>query len=519
MSEFKRVGIYLRLSSEDKDKDVGEDSESIKNQRNMLIDYINRMPNFFLVDEYCDEDLSGAGTYRPEFERLIKDCELQRLDVVLCKSQSRFSRDMEIVEKYINNKFREWNIRFIGLSDNADTQVAGNKKARQINGLVNEWYLEDVSLNIRSAFLAKMKQGECIAPFAAYGYKINPVNNNQLIIDEEASLIVKEIYQLYLKGYGFLKIAKYLNERNIPSPSYYKYLKGIKLNVVSNKLRKDIKWNANAIKTILTNEVYIGNLIQGKRTTVSYKNHKIVSRDKSKWVRMCNTHEAIIDKDTFNKVQGFIKDRVRYIKRDGKIHNLAGKIYCFECLNKMRKKKTVKYNYLVCTKYDQFRECCNNYSIRYDELESILLNKINNMIDKYLDKSIIEREFNKEFENIYKIKRNDEDIKNLSNKKDDNFRYLKKIYEDKVNGLIDDDMFLMLRDNYSKQNKYYNSLIDRLNKDRESYIERDIILERLLGRFINIKILNRMIVEEFIDKVYVGKIDSNRRNIFIMWNF
>ena len=170
-----RVGIYLRLSNEDRDKvNKDDDSESIKNQRNMLAQYINKHPEFALIDEYCDEDLSGAGTYRPEFERLIRDCENRKLDIVLCKSQSRFSRDMEIVEKYINNKFKEWNIRFIGLSDNADTEVLGNKKSRQINGLVNEWYLEDVSDNIRSAFNSKMKQGEFISPFAPFGYEVSP---------------------------------------------------------------------------------------------------------------------------------------------------------------------------------------------------------------------------------------------------------------------------------------------------------------------------------------------------------
>ena len=133
-----KVGIYLRLSNEDNDK---EESESIKNQRNLLVDYIKKESNFVLIDEYCDEDLSGAGTYRPEFERLIKDCEIGRINIVLCKSQSRFSRDMEIVERYLNNKFKEWKVRFIGVSDNADTNNQGNKKARQINGLVNEWYI------------------------------------------------------------------------------------------------------------------------------------------------------------------------------------------------------------------------------------------------------------------------------------------------------------------------------------------------------------------------------------------
>ena len=183
-----RVGIYLRLSNEDRDKaNKEDDSESIKNQRNMLVDYINRHPEFALIDEYSDEDLSGAGTYRPEFERLIRDCENRKLDIVLCKSQSRFSRDMEIVEKYINNKFKEWNIRFIGLSDNADTEILGNKKSRQINGLVNEWYLEDVSNNIRSAFNSKMKQGEFISPFASFGYEIDSNNSNKLLVDPVAS--------------------------------------------------------------------------------------------------------------------------------------------------------------------------------------------------------------------------------------------------------------------------------------------------------------------------------------------
>ena len=170
MRESFRVAIYLRLSIEDKDKlNRTYDSESIKNQRHMLMEVINNNPSYNLVCEYCDEDLSGAGTFRPEFERLIKDCENGKIDIVLCKSQSRFSRDMEIVERYINNKFKEWNVRFISLSDNADTENPGNKKSRQINGLVNEWYLIDIRIdNIRSAFNSKMKQGEFISSFRTF---------------------------------------------------------------------------------------------------------------------------------------------------------------------------------------------------------------------------------------------------------------------------------------------------------------------------------------------------------------
>ena len=291
-----KVGIYLRLSDEDKDKVNKEnDSESIKNQRHLLMSEIKKRPEFAFEDEYCDEDVSGAGTYRPEFERLIRDCENGKLDVVLCKSQSRFSRDMEVIEKYLHNKFIEWNVRFIGLADNADTANTGNKKSRQINGLVNEWYLEDVSNNIRSAFNAKMKHGEFISPFASFGYEISKEDNNKLVVDPIASEIVKEIFDLYLKGLGFTAIARYLNSKNIPSPSLYKYQKGIKLNVISNRPREQIKWSTNAVKTILTNEIYLGHLIQGKRTTISYKNHKIRNKNQKEWIRRENTHKAIID--------------------------------------------------------------------------------------------------------------------------------------------------------------------------------------------------------------------------------
>ena len=429
-----KVGIYLRLSNEDKDKiSIDETSESIKNQRNMLIDYISKHPEFILIDEYCDEDLSGAGTYRPEFERLIKDCENRKIDIVLCKSQSRFSRDMEIVEKYINNKFKEWNIRFIGLSDNADTDIAGNKKARQINGLVNEWYLEDVSNNIRSAFKAKMLNGEFISPFAAFGYEIDKNNNNKLVVDIDAAIIVKEIYNLYLKGLGYTSIAKYLNNKDIPSPSLYKYQRGSKLNVVSSLPRDKIKWNAKAIKNILSNELYIGNLIQGKRTTISYKNHKIKNKDKKEWICTKGAHEAIIDKDI---IIGLIKEK-------------------------------------------------NNINFK---------NKM----------SILEKRKNE-----------------INNKMINNKIFIQNLYEDKVKCIINEKQFKYLIDIYNKNENTYINQIEEINKNIDAILRRNsaIDYEEILNKYKNIKVLNKIIVDEFIDKIFIGNVNDNGRIIQIKWNF
>ncbi|MBR2840931.1 MAG: recombinase family protein [Bacilli bacterium] len=524
--KYFRVGIYERLSDQDRDKVNTEDiSESIKNQRHLLMAEIEKRSDFILVGEYCDEDLSGAGTYRPEFERLIKDCEEGKIDVVLCKSQSRFSRDMEVIEKYIHNKFIEWNVRFIGLADNADTSNLGNKKSRQINGLVNEWYLEDVSNNIRSAFKAKMKQGEFISPFAPYGYEVSKEDNNKLIVDKEASEIVKCIFNLYLSGLGFTAIAKSLNKKQIPSPSLYKYKKGIKLNVISSRPREEIKWSHNAIKTILTNEVYLGHLIQGKRTTVSYKNHKIKSKGKKYWIRRENTHEAIIDEEIFNNVQNLIKERTKPIKSSGGVHIFSGKVFCLECNHYMRKKNSSKHEYLVCSNNkDGYDMCINKSSIRYDLLENLILEKINEKIEKFYDKEILQKLYNKEsrFKSTMNFleKRKKELEKEISNTK----KYLKNLYEDKVNGIITKEQFKDLITEYNKNEKMYNSKIKSIS-DKITHYKKNVISSKncneLFGKYKKLKTLSRIIIQEFIDKIYIGKINKemNSRNIQIKWNF
>ena len=527
-NKYLRVGIYLRLSNEDRDKINKEQiSESIKNQRNMLIDYINIHPEFVLIDEYSDEDLSGAGTYRPEFERLIKDCENKKLDIVLCKSQSRFSRDMEIVEKYINNKFKEWNIRFIGLSDNADTEILGNKKSRQINGLVNEWYLEDVSNNIRSAFNSKMKQGEFISPFASFGYEVSSDDNNKLVIDPVASEIVKNIYNLYLTGLGFTSIAKYLNSKNIPCPSLYKYQKGIKLNIVSNRPREEIKWSSSAIKTILTNEIYLGHLIQGKRTTVSYKNHKIKTKDKRDWIRIENTHEAIIDEETFNKVQNIMKERTKPLSRSGTVHIFSGKVYCLKCNHYMRKKNSSKHEYLVCSNnHDGYNDCENKKGIRYDILENLILNEINKKISKFYDEEELKKINSNKDSNRFKKKINalEKGLNDTQNKIYKTRNYLKNIYEDKVNGVITKEQFKDLITHYNKDDDAYKNQIKSINKKIAYYKTRDESTKNnneIFLKYKELKKLNRIIIEEFIDKIYIGKFnnESKSRDIQIKWNF
>ncbi len=474
----------------------------------MLLDFIKRNKNFLFVDEYCDENISGAGTYRPEFERMIYDCKIGKLDIVLCKSQSRFSRDIEIVEKYINNKFKEWKIRFISLADNIDTEKNETTKTRQINALVNEWYLEDVSNNIKSALKIKMKQGELISPFAPYGFK---KNKNILEIDKEASKVVKNIYNLFLSGYNYTSIANYLNNKNIPSPSLYKYQKKIKLNIVSNKPREEILWNNNTIKTILNNEIYIGNLIQGKRTTISYKNHKTVSKDKNNWIRKENTHPKIINKETFMKVQNIINKKKKNNIRTRNNHILSGKIFCYKCKNIMRKKSTKNNTYLTCINAEK-NKCNNRNSINYEILKSILLNNINNLVKEFFDEELLINKINN-----YVIERKKEIEKNLIEKQN-NYKeiniYIKNIYEDKINKILSEEDFNNLLNIYNNEKNIYKEEIEKLNKK----IKNIDINNFIPYKHREIKELDAEIINSFIDKIEIDNINNGERNIIITWN-
>lgn len=269
------VAIYVRLSDEDRDKQFKTDeSESIQNQKSMLVDYCQER-KWDVYDIYNDEDYSGIDSTRPEFQRMLKDCEQGKINIVLCKSQSRFSRDMEVIERYIHNKFLEWNVRFISIIDHADSNDIVNKKARQINGLINEWYFEDVSDNIRSTLKHKCEQGQFTGSFAPYGYLVDPDDKNHLIVDKNVAQNVKQIFDLYLQGYGYRKIVLELNNKNIPSPSEYKRISGSSyVNINEGKSSSKGLWTHSTIYTMLRNEAYTGTLVQSKSHSISYKNKK-----------------------------------------------------------------------------------------------------------------------------------------------------------------------------------------------------------------------------------------------------
>lgn len=528
-----RVDIYCRLSDEDRyKKDKDDDSESIANQKSMLLKHALK-EGWEVVNIYSDDDWSGANINRPGFQKLLADCEQKKVDIVLCKSQSRFSRDMEVVERYIHNKFVEWGIRFVSIVDNADTNVEGNKKARQINGLINEWYLEDLSNNIKKSLQNKREDGLYLGSFAPYGYIKDPDNKNKLIIDPVAAKVVREIFELYKKGEGYYRIAMKLNEDNVLTPSNYKKENGSKYVCRTAKFKEKTKWGQDTIYKMLRNEVYIGNLVQGKKGYVSYKNHKSFVRPKSEWTKVENTHEAIIDIDTWNEVQRILNKHVKKSKSIGEIYMFSAKVYCKECggvfTRQLYDTKDGKTPYMKCkSRKLASRDCINKQSIRCDVLEKIVLDEINKQLDIYYNESELEKSYLLEKKangkaNLNKIETLKSEKaaieKNLS-AKNENYT---EIYEDKLSGLISKEDFITFREKISKDIETLKNRLEIINKElgsnkiSEEKIEKN---KKIFEKYKHIDTLTKDIVDEFVEIIRIGKVDeeTKTRDIDIQLN-
>ena len=685
-----RVVLYLRLSDEDRDKLSKEElSESIKNQETMLRNYAIEN-GWEIVGVYNDEDWSGADSTRPHFNEMIKECELGNVDIVLCKTQARFARDMELVEKYVHDKFHEWNVRFITVVDRIDNTKKETKKTSQILGLTDQWYLEDTSNNIRETFKTKRGDGQFTGSFAPYGYMRDPENKNHLIPDPVVSDIVVRIFEEYNKGYGCQKIAKRLSDDKIPSPYEYKLSNGCKLKlpmlrdyidyksivktgdyiirisftnnqkqVIENlttlelitedninfnnnlklrlvklkndnikvyystksyeelnitiknnkpiyqnfnfsnkdnwkllnlnevipknatciatnieevdntheifyefevtlkenkqhinyyykvfptsnnkdidlnytiKIRNKHQWSDRTIKKIITDEVYIGNMVQFKTTTVSYKNHTVIRNKKKDWIRVENTHKALVDLNTWCSAQSRL-DIIQRSCKNGKAHVLAAKVFCEDCNRvfcKCGKNDENGFAYLCCKdKATKWTNCDNRKYIKETELQEFVLNKINNILDRFykeekqinINNNMVENDlFKTQIENLNKEKQS---IKKELENKDS---YFQGLYEDRKKDFIDDNEYLTLRTKYKQD---YSNLEERLEKIQKNlttiYAKQDVLKDKktLFSKYKHIDTLDINVVNDFIEKIIIGSYDevSNTRNITIIWNF
>ena len=516
-----RVAIYCRLSEEDRDKlNKTDDSESIKNQKSMLLKYAMQQ-GWEVYNIYSDDDYAGADRKRPEFNRLIQDAEDGKFDIVLCKTQSRFTRELELVEKYIHGLFPLWGVRFIGLVDNADTDIKGNKKARQINGLVNEWFLEDMSDSIKSSLTIRRQNGHHIGAFALFGYLKDPDIKGHLIIDEEAAEVVRYVFTMFAQGMGKTAIARRLNESGIPNPTEYKRQHGLRYKQPDSK--NSTLWKYSAISSMLTNEMYIGNMVQGKYGSVSYKSKINKPRPKSEWYNVEDTHEPIIDRELWDAVQSRLEKRAKPFDT-GMIGIFAGKVHCACCNYTMRSSKSRDERYLQCSTRFIHEQACEGAFISVKKLESIVINELNRMTREFLDKDELEQRI--EFLNdlTERKKKLEADVQKYKNLLDKSANGLAQSYIDKNNGELDIATYNIIVKQFKEDQQKYEKVISDGEKQIVEIEERLAAGDNrreLIEQYTNITELDRETVDIMIDHIVVGRRIKGTKNypVEIYWNF
>lgn len=574
-----RVILYIRLSVEDGDIIDGDVSKSIRNQLLYLLSEC-RNRNWDVVAIFCEEGISGADDNRPEWLKALKYCECGNTEIFLCKSQSRFSRSMEMVEKYLHKEFMSWNVRFVGLVDNTDTDIQGNKKARQINGLVNEWQVEDQSINTRNILKNKKSNGLYTGSFAPYGYIKDPKDKYRMIIDEPAAKVVRDIFKMYADGMGYHLICKKLNENKVPTPAEYKKIngsnfycghsalnkrisykveKGQTLEEIAVELHSVVKdiveynnlqseevvegqviivplrptWNYDTVRKILKDETYIGTLVQGKVEGKSYKDKTKIKIPEEKWIKVPHCHTAIIDKETWEIVSNrFIKRGRTKPTKNGEVHLFSKKVYCGCCGKVFQRNlcnvKGGKQAYMSCRESKRTGAfiCDNTRSVRYDDLENYVLEQINGLIKKYYNLTEIEKSYyskkveNSVEQNIKALKDEKTKYSNLISKKQ---RALTMLYDDRANGVIDVSEFSLIKNQYSADIDEYNQRIIQINNEitkLENVKTEKKDQEKIFKKYKELKSLNRVVIDEFIDKIYIGKVDpeTKKRKFRIVWN-
>jgi len=522
------VAIYIRLSKDD----GNDESMSVTNQRKIMLEYLEQyfVGEYQIHDYYVDDGLTGTDDSRLEFQRMVQDIETKKVNCVICKNLSRAFRNYSDQGYFLESYFPRMNIRFIAVNENnVDSYLHPeyiDGLEVPISGLMNDRYAMRVSKDVRRTFDTKRRRGEFIGAFTPYGYLKDPDDKNQLIIDEEVAPVIRDIYKWFVyEGMSKMGIVRHLNEVGILTPTNYKHSKGINHQTPSN-INHDGLWGISTVSTILKNQMYVGDMVQGKERIVSYKVHDKIAVPKDEWFIVENTHEPIISRELFEKAQNLHQKETRVPKGQRKVRVLSGFVRCADChsymsfkASKKDKNGNHKYAYYVCGTYAMKDKAkCTRHSIKKEVLEEAVLKAIQAQISLVNSLAKIIEEINQT-----------PIVQNQSNRLltllDNHTKELDKImyasdslYMDWKCGDITKDEYHRLKSKYECQADNKRNIINELEKEIElskSGVNSSDAYLTAFAQYGNITKLDRQVVVDLIDAIYVHE----EGEITIRFNF
>lgn len=498
------VALYIRLSKED-EKD-GE-SESITNQRSLLLRFIEEN-GYTLYDIYIDDGFSGTNFDRPEFQRMLRDIEAGKVNMVVTKDMSRLGRDYIGTGEFIEKYFPSHNVRYIALTDNIDTALdSTNNDIAPFKAIMNDYYAKDISKKIRTSLRTKQKDGKWVGGCPPFGYMIDPEDKNHLVPSEEEAPIVRKIFELASKGMSSYAIKEYLTENKVPTSSMIRGKRGSKEGLATEGI-----WNCKTVKGILTNQLYTGDLVQNRRSKLNYKIKKTVYNPKEEWIIVENTHEPLVDKDTFNSIQALIpKMTNRPEKTDVRL--LDGLLYCKECGHRIticKPRKSDNRTYIVCNFYRMNSKLglCSSHGFNYDYLEEGILDIIKEACIKCLDTNNIANNITPKCKREDKREQLKKNLLKFQNDIEKSTKNLDKMYLDKLEDKITEEMYNRISENLKKEidekttkAKEIEDMISKLDTKEFTNTE----CQKLINDFLTTEKPTRDMIVKLIDKVEVHK--------------
>lgn len=454
------AAMYVRLSREDHDGErdgaFKAESNSIGSQRELIRSFIQEQEDIELFDCYADDNYSGSNFERPEFKRMMRDIEAGRINCVVVKDLSRFGRDYIETGRYLDRVFPALGVRFIALTDHYDSfhADAGEKNiVLPVKNFINDSYCRDISTKVKSQLAVKRRSGECLSPFAVYGYRKSPENKNRLVVDDYAAGVVRRIFVWKIEGLAVSAIADKLNNLHILSPREYK--KSMGLNFRGGFCGGGVsRWSSSTVKRILTDETYLGHLLQGKTERINYKVKKSVEKPKEEWVRVENAHEPVISADDFEIVQNLLRADGR-ISPERKIPSpFMGLLFCGDCKEQMVR-RVVRYKgkekiYYICSTKNR-GEGCSRHSIEETVLKDLAVTVVRRYANDFIEQERLFEHAKEREENLQAVIRYHKETTRLKKEQEKYYGLCAGLWEDLRTGVITKEEFERLQSGFREK--------------------------------------------------------------------
>lgn len=508
------AAVYLRLSKEDEDLSFKADkteSNSIANQKALIIKELDSMQEVTLYDVYIDDGYTGLNFERPEFKRMCNDIYDGKVNMVIVKDLSRLGRDYIDSGRYVQKIFPSLNVRFVSVLDHFDSLTASQSDVNlliPVKNFVNDSYSRDISGKVRSHQEVMRENGLYVGAFVAYGYKKSENDKNQIEPDEYSADIVRKIFAWRLEGLSADRIATKLNQLGVLAPSEYKRLLGT--NYKSGFQRKSkAQWSAVTVIRILKNRIYIGMMEQGKTEKVNYKLDKIINKPEAEWAVTVGRHEPIISKEDFESVSRLLCRDTRKAPAEEIPYLFSGILFCDKCgrsmVRRSKKQKVNTYVYYICSTHNK-GQGCTRHSIEECVVRDIVLDSIKRHIDQLADLDQLVQEINAMEIKSEDVLANDQEILMKYEEASQCKKMEASLHKDFLEGIISKEEYLQFAKIYSERAEAAEEAAHKLRKEVETVFQKGLLTNEWVKRFAherNIKELDRKLVLQLIDKIIV----------------